>query len=419
MLLTVHRGAREVGGNCIEVEAEDARILLDIGAPLELAEGEEAALPRTLKLRRTDSDLRGVVLTHAHQDHYGLWNRLDPGTPCYIGRDSLNIMRASRPFLRDVFIPPNTQAYESYQPFPLGPFSITPYLVDHAAFDAHALLVEAGGRRILYTGDVRAHGRKPGALPRLLKLCPRPVDALIMEGTCIGRAESGVRPVTETGLERTLAGRMKATRGLVLALFASQNIDRFVTFYRAAKRAGRTLVVDAYTAEVIRATGRASLPDPARSDLRVFLPATMKRKLMREGNPRLMGKYRSRRIFLDSGDPERRIAPKAGQLVMVFRWPMRGELARSGCLTGARLIYSMWEGYLDRHLQKLPGWCERNGVEFEVQHTSGHADVATLARIVRSINPARVIPVHTSEPEEFRRRFSRAATIRDGEPFEV
>lgn len=38
----------------------------------------------------------------------------------------------------------------------LGPFTVTPYLVDDSAFDAYALLVEAVGRRVLYSGDLRA-----------------------------------------------------------------------------------------------------------------------------------------------------------------------------------------------------------------------------------------------------------------------
>lgn len=42
----------------------------------------------------------------------------------------------------------------------LGPFTVTPLLVDHSAFESYALLVEAGGRRLLYSGDPSAfHAR--------------------------------------------------------------------------------------------------------------------------------------------------------------------------------------------------------------------------------------------------------------------
>ena len=34
MQLTVHRGAHEIGGNCVEISYEESRIILDIGLPL-------------------------------------------------------------------------------------------------------------------------------------------------------------------------------------------------------------------------------------------------------------------------------------------------------------------------------------------------------------------------------------------------
>jgi ribonuclease J len=53
----------------------------------------------------------------------------------------------------------------------VGPFSITPIPVDHSAFDAVAYRIQAEGKHILYTGDLRAHGRKPGMLHQLKRLC--------------------------------------------------------------------------------------------------------------------------------------------------------------------------------------------------------------------------------------------------------
>lgn len=418
MAVTVHRGSQEVGGNCVELGSGGARILLDIGAPLELAEVGEATLPRTLRLGREAGQLLGVVVSHARQDHYGLWHHVGPSVPCYIGRRSLSVMKAARPFLRNAKLPKQVKTYDSYKTFESGPFRITPYLVDHSAFEAHALLVEADGKRLLYTGDLRAHGRKPGALPRLLKSCPKPLHALVIEGTTVGRSESGVRPQTEKQLEAELVGRIESARGLVLAMFASQNINRFVIFYKASKRAGRTMVVDVYTAEIIRASGVKKLPNPTNSDLRVFLPWVQRNKIVREGNPQVVNKYRSRRIYL-TPENENEVKKRAGELVMEFRRTMGGELKKYQCLAGARLIYSMWSGYLERHLRDLPGWCRANGVEFEARHTSGHAHLTTLRRVVNRLKPARLIPVHTSAPKVFKTEFPQSVEVRDGEPLVI
>ena len=64
----------------------------------------------------------------------------------------------------------------------LGPFTITPYLVDHSAFDAYSLLVEAAGRRLFYSGDFRAHGRKARLFEQLVA-DPPAADVMLMEGT--------------------------------------------------------------------------------------------------------------------------------------------------------------------------------------------------------------------------------------------
>ncbi len=44
---------------------------------------------------------------------------------------------------------------EECRPFPIGPFVVTPFLIDHSAFDAHMLLIEVCGRRIIYSGDFK------------------------------------------------------------------------------------------------------------------------------------------------------------------------------------------------------------------------------------------------------------------------
>ncbi len=67
-------------------------------------------------------------------------------------------------------------------PFDLGPFRVTPFLVDHSAYDAYALLVEADGRRLFYSGDFRAHGRKAALLEKLVAAPPAGIDALLLEG---------------------------------------------------------------------------------------------------------------------------------------------------------------------------------------------------------------------------------------------
>ena len=77
---------------------------------------------------------------------------------------------------------------------------------------------------------------------------------------------------SEQDLEQEIARSLSETRGLALAYFSAQNIDRFVTFFKASKKSGRTFVVDVYLAQILDALDRKSLPDPRSSDLLVSCP---------------------------------------------------------------------------------------------------------------------------------------------------
>ena len=166
----------------------------------------------------------------------------------------------------------NPRFIANRQPVEIGPFRVTPYLVDHSAFDAYALLVEADGKRVFYSGDFRGHGRKAGLFDALTANPPKDIDVLLMEGTTIGRTGTDERFATETDLERAFVQAFRETRGLHFVWTSSQNIDRIVTIFRAAKRTGRVLLIDLYTAVVLEATGRDTIPQSDWEGVKLYIP---------------------------------------------------------------------------------------------------------------------------------------------------
>ncbi len=102
-----------------------------------------------------------------------------------------------------------------------------------------------------------------------------------MEGSSLGRLDDDGRFPTEQALERTFIDRFKPTPGMVLVACSAQNIDRVVTIYRAAKQTGRTLIVDSYAAEVLKATGNEHIPRSVRGWLKRRSPGA------RGGEPNL------------------------------------------------------------------------------------------------------------------------------------
>ena len=395
MRLRIHRGAEEIGGNCIELEAEGKSLLLDLGAPLMGEKYGIDALPQIRGLTDgSNPNLLGIVISHPHADHYGLAKHAHPSLPVFIGMEADKLLRAAIAFSPFGAMLPNVHHYEGRKSFTIGPFRVTAFLADHSGFDSYSLLIEADGKSIFYSGDIRGHGWKCWAFQALLDSPPSPVDVMFLEGTTLGRSDTEPM-LSEADLIAVVEKKMAETEGIVLATFSGQNIDRFVTFYKAALKCGRTFVVDLYIAHLLRAIGRKSLPDPTTRALRVFLPRRTKMKIVRDRNFDLVEPYRHRRIFPNE------LKRRRGSLVMSFRPTMYSDVLDADCLSGARVIYSMWPGYLEQSQSDFRQWCGDNNVRFDIVHSSGHASARDLKRLVSAINPKALIPIHTLASNRF------------------
>jgi ribonuclease J len=391
MRFCIHRGAKEIGGNCVEIESQGKRLVLDIGLPLD-AELEDTPLPSIKGLAEADPSLLGIVISHPHQDHYGLAHKVRAEVPILIGPAAQRILEVASIFTPGGISFQNIIPLQDRAPIAIGPFTITPYLMDHSAYDSYAVLVEAEGNRLFYSGDFRAHGRKGKLFRKLLRDPPKGVDVLLMEGTNLGR-EDAQAIQSEDDLEKEFIRHFKAAKGLVLVYASGQNIDRLVTIFRACLRTGKQFIVDMYTAAVLEATGNANIPQHGFKNLRVYLPSRQKWKIIETRSFDLAKRHRSCRIF-----PEE-LADEALRSVMLFRPSMRGELAKAKCLADATLIYSLWRGYLDRQDgQRLQEWLMQQGIILVQCHTSGHAAVKELKKLGDAMSPKDTIVIHTAVP---------------------
>ena len=415
MRVRIHRGAHEIGGSCVEVESGGDRLVLDIGTPLEPISDGPDALPSVPGLTQDgDDSIVGLLISHPHQDHYGLVNYVRPGIPIYTGQAASAVLGAAR-FFSPASADLSPAGHLSHRrPMKMGSFTVTPYLADHSAFDSYSLLIEADDRRLFYTGDLRGHGRKSSVFEELLAEAPAHVNAMLLEGTRVGRSDDSGGELDESAVELEMAELFRETPGLTLVYASAQNIDRLVTVYRASRRARRTLVIDLYAATIAHASGRETIPQPGFPGLRVYVPQRQRVLVKKAGEFHRVDDLGAIRIFQD----EMRERPR--DFVALLPGSTTAELARGGCLEGARAIWSLWPGYLDQTSgQRLAALLDRHGVSLTVLHASGHASVEQLQRLVDALKPDRVVPIHTAAPELFPRYFPNVEPHPDGEWWEV
>ena len=413
MKIRIHRGAREIGGNCVEVEADDgSRIVLDVGRPLTALRDEHIPLPEISGIDAPHESLLGVIISHGHQDHWGLIDQVPEHVPVYIGEATNRILKEASFFSIGAKLDP-AGYLQDREPFRLGPFTITPFLNDHSAFDTYSLLIEADGKRLFYSADLQGHGRKARLFEKLLRAPPQNVDIMLMEGTALRPNEVPRAGKTERQLEDEIVETLERAPGIVLAMYAAQNMDRLVTWFRACRRAKRFLVVDLYTASIAKATGNRNIPQHGFRGLLTYVPQAQRIRVRQSGEFERVNAIKQSRIF-----PEE-LAPRAKELVLTFRASMSGEIERSGCLDAATAVWSMWPGYLEQPgTKRLLEFLRRHDIPLIELHASGHAYISDLQRFARAVAPKRIVPIHSSAPDRFAEFFDNVQCCRDGEWWE-
>lgn len=195
---------------------------------------------------------------------------------------------------------------------------------------------------------------------------------------------------------------------------SGQNVDRLVTVFKACKKSSRTLILDMYTAEILRATENPKLPQATWDGIKVFLPESQKRQIKRKQLFSITDRHARSRIY-----PEK-LSKAASKAVMLFRPSMVSDLDKAECLQYARLIYSLWPGYLKRvEHRSFREWLDKHNIPIVHCHTSGHASTQDLQRFAKAIAPKMLVPIHSFETKRFEEYFDNVVMKKDGQWWEV
>ena len=408
----IHRGSKEIGGNCVEIEAEGKRIVLDAGLPLERDKDPELELPPVKGFHEEDDSFLGLFISHPHLDHYGLISQIRQTIPVYIGKAANAILQASSVFSPSGICLEPAGFLQDRRAMKLGPFTITPFLMDHSAYDTYALMVEAGGKKLFYTADFRRHGRKSRLLDKLIADPPPEVNRLLTEGTRVGKADTGNQ--SEDDLVPQFTDLFSNAKGLPLVWVSGQNIDRIVTIFKACMAAGKQLIIDMYAAEILRSIGNPKLPQAGWKNIKVFLPSSQRSQIIQKERFDVTDRFKAQRIYSES------LRTESGKSVMLFRPSMTRDMEKADCLDHSQLVCSVWAGYLkDPKNQWFADWLGKKQMPVHYVHASGHASLSDLARLQAAFLGAKVTPMHLDNPQAFVGKFPAADLKEDGKWWEA
>ncbi|HVR88562.1 MAG TPA: ribonuclease J [Candidatus Limnocylindria bacterium] len=377
-------GVGEIGKNMMAIEQGNDIVVVDAGLmfPDEQMLGIDLVIPDIRYLRERKDKVRGILITHAHEDHIGALPyvlRDFPTVPIHGTKLTLGLIRsklkehklAERAVFREI---------EPGTPFQIGPFSCDSYFVCHSIPDAVGVTIETAQGTIVHSGDWKfdhtpVDGRQTD-FARLAAIAAKGVLLLMSDST---RAEVPGYTPSERHVGELLDAIMSRAPGRVITTTFASNISRIKQIVDVAHAWGRRTAIIGRSMEnytrTARELGYLEYPEGAIV------------------NPNEIGKLPDHELCIittgSQGEPtsalsrmalgdHRHVAVKEGDTVVMSANPIPGneELVSRTVdnlfKLGAEVIYDA---------SNRP-------------HVSGHASQEELKLLLNILRPKHFVPIH-------------------------
>ena len=377
-------GVGEIGKNMLALEQDDDIVVVDAGLmfPDEEMLGIDLVIPDITYLKQNRQKVRGIVLTHAHEDHMGALPfvlRDFPDVPVYGTKLTLGLMRTK---LREHKLENKVDAREIMPgtPFQVGPFACDSYAVCHSIPDAVGLTIETRWGTVVHSGDWKfdhtpVDGRQTD-FARLSAIAAKGVLLLMSDST---RAEVAGYTPSEKHVGELFDLIMARAAGRVITTTFASNISRIKQIIEIAAVWGRRTAIvgrsmDNYT-KTARELGFFTLPDGA-----LIQPKDIDKLpdheicIITTGS---QGEPTSALSRMALGD-HRHVAVKEGDTVVMSATPIPGneELV-------SRTVDNLFK--LGADVVYDPG---------VRPHVSGHASQEELKLLLNILRPKYFVPIH-------------------------
>jgi ribonuclease J len=358
-------------------------LAVDVGVSFAAEEhlpGVDLILPDIRFLVEERKNLAGIVITHAHEDHFGalleLWPRLK--VPVYATPFTAALLDAKRrgepgaPEIPVTVIPVGGR-------FTVGAFDVELVTMAHSIPEANALIIRTGAGTVLHTGD--------------WKIDPTPIlgdktdeaklRALGQEGclALIGDSTNSVREgrsPSEADVAKTLTELIKAAKGRVAVTTFASNVARLRAVVEAARAAEREVVVVGRAMDRVGHIGRelgmfGDLPDFRPMEAYGYLPPNKVVALCTgsQGEPRAA-------LSRIAEDQHPEVTLSRGDTVIYSARTIPGNEKAVG-----RVI----NGLIEQGIEVITD-------RTHLVHVSGHPRRAEVEELISWVKPQILIPVH-------------------------
>ncbi len=222
-------------------------IMVDCGVTFPGPElpGVDLVLPDIAFLAEQRRNLKAIIITHAHEDHYGALNDLWPGlnVPVYASPFTAGMLEAKRAFEKSRSEIPIT-IFKQGDRINVGPFSVEAVGVNHSIPEPMALVIRTQLGTVVHTGDWKID-LEPSLGPltdesRFRQIGEEGVLALVCDST--NALREGVSP-SEQQVSESLAKIIADAEGRVGITTFSSNVGRIRSVAEAAEAAGREVLL--------------------------------------------------------------------------------------------------------------------------------------------------------------------------------
>jgi ribonuclease J len=424
--LTLYGGAGEIGGNKILLEDKDTKILLDFGMNFSerskfysepwLSPRDEVGLlefgllpniPAAYRFTDAQPDIDAVFLSHSHTDHSAYVTFLNRKIPIYCGETTALILRSFEEVSPKGFDNDleglEFRIFRTGDKLTVGSVEVEPVHVDHSVPGCYGFIVHTTDGALVYSGDFRIHGNKPGMTEDFVNVASRtnPIGML-----CEGTNMVGADYSTENEVDDKMTKVIDATQNLVLVTFRQTDVDRTRTLLKAAKKNRRRLAISlrqAYLLNRLGADRKLGLPVISSDDFLIF-----RRKKKQY--------YKWEQSILDlpnvvDANEVQRIQDK---VVLATSFSDLNELHTIRPAPGSSFVLSSSEPFneeMEIEYDKFVNWLDHFGLPMYHIHCSGHMMPTEIKQVIRKVNPKILIPIHTEHPELYAKFISGTVAV--------